>query len=113
MKTYLPQSMKVVWLLGNDVFVLEIKLLISGLCHTKISNPGMAVQCKDVTVFSICLKYAFSIGTLVWKVTNILATESKECVSFPFPLAPWKKCLCQNHMTIMVCGVLNSMNIFS
>ncbi len=29
----------------------------------------MTVQCKDV---GICLRYAFSMGTLVWKASHIL-----------------------------------------
>ena len=40
----------------------------------EVSYPGklMSVLCKDVGSYSTCQRYRFPVGTLLWKVSQIL-----------------------------------------
>ena len=42
-------------------------------CLNYPGKPHMSVLCKDVGSYSACQRYRFPMGTLVWKVSQILS----------------------------------------
>ncbi len=61
----------------------------SSRLYSKYLGVGLAMSCKDVGNYSICLRYYFSMGTLIWKEAQILSQSSDFYVHHRLSIALW------------------------